>query len=825
MRTKVTLILVLLNAALFAFIFFFEREWRAERAALQVRKRVLGPESAGIDTLTLSGPGGSLRLEREPNSDLWTLTTPIRWPANTFAVSRILTQLQLLEHDTSFSLAEAERSGQTLADFGLAEPGLTLTYTAPSTIPGAPPLGGTLIIGRATAVGSRLYVRTGDRIHVINANLIANLPLTPADVLSDAVFTIPVFEVRSLNLQTSATAARLRLRREHARWMFEAPIVARASKTDTELTINDLNALRVTRFLETTAATTNDRTGLGPNALRITLEGNNRRETLLIGNPVSADAPKENNDEHTERYARLEKPLNETRRDADRPDVLFTTRVNPRLITTLNDAQTNLRDKNILDLETRDIVALTLSAPAIPSAPEITLQHIEGSTPDTGWQLLRRDPSPASSAATTTTPADSPRVARLVQDITLLQAQRFVNDAPSKADLETYGFNLPERILTLTLAPPVGSIAASPGTLPATGTLVLEFGRSAAADRSLYARLVGQPFIYEVSPEIANLPVDPLAYRERTLQILPASTPLARLTLTTADGDKTIYDRTLAPGETWDKALAAEPEARRAALTQLLAQVPRIEARAITRERFARTVTVNGRERPWAWRLDLTPGTPGSLPNTPPSPSPAGAPPPPLPPSRSSLPNAQEAPPSSSAPPPPASTSSLRPRKPSSTPSGRSFTPTATPALTATRPSRLRPLPLSLGPPKSCQPRPHQPPPPRTKASNRRHYPQKHPHPSRIPSFRTPRYENSTPSLRFPRHIVPCACVRARVRLRGPVRTPCRRARHQRPKHPDHQRRRQAERLPIHQPHRVFRRPRQPRPPKSPLLFFNGRQH
>lgn len=612
MRTKVTLILILLNAVLFGFIFFFEREWRAERAALQVRKRVLGPESSGIDTLTLSGANGSLRLEREPNSDLWMLTRPIRWPANTFAVSRILTQLQLLEHETSFPIAEAEHSGQTLADFGLAEPGLTLTYTTPSTTPGAPPLGGTLLIGRTAAGGNNLYVRSGDRIHVVNSNLLTNLPLTPADVLSDAVFTIPVFEVRSLNLQTNANASRLRLRREHSRWMFEAPIVARASKTETELTINDLNALRVVRFLDAAPA---DRTGLGANALRITLEGNNRRETLLIGNPVSAEAPKEG--ELIERYARLEKPV-EDRREADRPDVLFTARVNPRLIATLNDAQTNLRDKNILDLETREIVSLALAAPAIPSSAEITLQHIEGSAADVGWQLLRRDATPA-----TTVPADSPRVARIVQDITLLQARRFVNDAPSKADLEAYGFNLPERTLTLTLSAAVGTVSATPGSLP----LVVEFGRSIAADRALYARVIGQPFVYEVSPEILQtLPVDPLAYRERTLQILPANLPLVRLSLTSADGATTIYDHTLAPDETWEKVFASEPGPRREALSQLLAQVSRIEARAINRDRFARTITVNGRERPWAWRLDLTPGAPGSLPSAPP---PAGAPPPP----------------------------------------------------------------------------------------------------------------------------------------------------------------------------------------------------
>ncbi|MEY3773465.1 MAG: hypothetical protein RLZZ129_245, partial [Verrucomicrobiota bacterium] len=41
MRTKVTLVLVFLNVALFFFIFNFERHWRTERASLEARRRVL----------------------------------------------------------------------------------------------------------------------------------------------------------------------------------------------------------------------------------------------------------------------------------------------------------------------------------------------------------------------------------------------------------------------------------------------------------------------------------------------------------------------------------------------------------------------------------------------------------------------------------------------------------------------------------------------------------------------------------------------------------------------------------------------------------------
>ncbi len=72
MRTKVTLVLVFLNVALFAYIFRFERAWRTEAASREARRRVLGPEAARITTLEVEAPGGGYRLVRE--RDAWFLT-------------------------------------------------------------------------------------------------------------------------------------------------------------------------------------------------------------------------------------------------------------------------------------------------------------------------------------------------------------------------------------------------------------------------------------------------------------------------------------------------------------------------------------------------------------------------------------------------------------------------------------------------------------------------------------------------------------------------------------------------------------------------------
>eukprot|EP01034_Spumella_vulgaris_P015987 gene15987-20424_t len=129
MRTKVTLVLLFLNVALFFFIFKFERNWRTERASLEARHRVLGAEAADIRTLVVKNPAGTVYALKR-TGETWQLTAPLDWPANPAAVSLIVNDLQFLKDETSFAVADLKANGQSLADYGLEKPKLTVTFTA-----------------------------------------------------------------------------------------------------------------------------------------------------------------------------------------------------------------------------------------------------------------------------------------------------------------------------------------------------------------------------------------------------------------------------------------------------------------------------------------------------------------------------------------------------------------------------------------------------------------------------------------------------------------------------------------------------------------------
>ncbi|HXC01152.1 MAG TPA: DUF4340 domain-containing protein [Opitutaceae bacterium] len=589
MRTKITLVLLFLNVAVFAFIFYIEPHLITEESLRQTSNHVLGPEAANIIALEISSRASPSPIRIEKNGDAWLLSQPAGWPANLNAVSRILTALQTLEHDTSFLVADIVKNGQTLADYGLDQPQLTITFTS-GTDSTQPAQTYTLRIGAETRIGNHLYVLSpdGTRIHVVDRSLADSLTL-PLDQLRDnALFTIPVFEARALRLQI--TGPPVAIHRDGDRWLFESPILARADKSATELALKDLTTLVAQSFLD--ARESDDRTGLATPALRITVDGNNRRETLILGNPVTP-APAGSAPTDTLFYAKMD----------DKPAV-FTVSFPNYLFQNLRNAQEILREKRFVDFDPRNVTAITLDA---PNAPELTLQRLEApaaTSDNSRWQIVQHSPG----AGPQTQPADPAVVQRLLENLALLSAQKFVSDAPSGSDLESLGFNRPEREITLVLAP---SGAPATALSPPPPALTLQLGLG--SDASVYAKISGVDSIYAVDPSILTAtPVATHAYRDRLLLDLLAGEQITGLKLTRLTDKTVLFEKSLAaPADntkpaTWDAALASEPPDRRAALQALLAALHTLRAKDFVLDEFPSTVPAGGENRPWSYQLDTT---------------------------------------------------------------------------------------------------------------------------------------------------------------------------------------------------------------------------
>lgn len=583
MRSKVTVVLLFLNVLLFYYIFHYEQKWQAERAQLEARKRVLGPEAATIEKFSRRSPTAPT-LAAEKRADGWWLTQPLEWPANPNAIARVVSDLQFLEHVTSFSVADVVKGNRTLADYGLAEPAMTFTFTS----------GGkdyALQVGDRTEIGNRLYLLSpdGERIHVVAQTFADSLNLTLDQLRSASVFTVPVFEVRSLAVQTAPPAnLKIRLRREGPRWLLEAPILARANKPAVEGAIAALNSLPALRFIETRDPDAG-RTGLDTPQLRLTLEGNSRRETLLLGAPVRpapADAAPAGASPTVELFAKFE----------EKPAV-FVTSLPTKLLEDLRRAQEEFRDPHVLDFEPAAVTALTLTT---PNQPEFNLQRLEATQSAEAWQLVVRQ---GGGQAPQTLPADPAVVQELIARLRDLSVLRFVSDAPTATDLENFGFNRPELEIALALS----SGGGPRGTEPATTTL--QIGARPGERATIYARIANSPFVYQIEPSLLeDVPVTARHFRQRLLRELPEGTRVTGLTLTELSSGTALVRKSAPPeGALTPEAISAdEPENRRAALQTLLAQVRTLRAKNYPAAPFADTgIELNGSPTPWRYRLDV----------------------------------------------------------------------------------------------------------------------------------------------------------------------------------------------------------------------------
>lgn len=405
------------------------------------------------------------------------------------------------------------------------------------------------------------------------------------------------------------SSTRVALHRDGLRWTFDTPIVARASKNAVEEAINALRALHTNTFI------TDNPSGALPSAAptyRITIEGNNRRETLILGTPVppTATTPRPASSSQpspsipegsTDYYAQIEGRA-----------ALFTLTVPTTLLDVLDAAQVKLREKRVLDFDPRAVTAITLRALNAAGQPTLTLQRLEApanSVDAAAWQIIRTN---AGAAAPQTLPADRTAVQRLLEQLTLLSANEiggFASDAPTAADLENWGFARPEREITLTLARPAA--AAQPSTLSAQppAQLVLQLGLASQRDNNAYARVTGAAFVYAVNSDILRLetPVTPAAWRERTLRELPAGARITALKLTDLVTKQPVVEVTL------DDAGNLKPDTAKAKpLAVVLAAVRTLRAKSFPQEGFTEKVPLLGEDRSWRYRLDATLSLPGA---------------------------------------------------------------------------------------------------------------------------------------------------------------------------------------------------------------------
>ncbi|KAF0094206.1 MAG: hypothetical protein E1N59_2097 [Puniceicoccaceae bacterium 5H] len=559
MRFRLTIFLLIANVVVLSTILLLEQRGEVVSAE-SIHRRVLPVGFIEqLDRLELSGEQAEETWALSERDRSWWVDSPVNWPANRFALERLLDQLLHLRWETRFSLHELESSGRSLSEYGLEPARATLTLTTPNDQI-------ELHIGSPTELGAKLYLQISgeDEVLVVDRQLLASLFLDLDSLVDHRVLQIHPSEVRLLSIQQNGI--RVRLRAQQGEWMLEAPVQAPAEEVAVRRAIEALYQMQAVDFVPARLS----EQGLDNPELRIALESAQRNQSLLIGNEVPGETlPKR-------RFAKLE----------DR-EAVFT--VQADTFDLVASAQESLRQKRLFTFEPRNLNTVEIRL----DEQKTTLQKLENGT----WQVLFDQPVDGLQSS----PADPEILADVIDALEELEAVSFVTDAPAEADLQRFGLQQPQRIVTLRREGQEEPLVLRLGTL--------------ADDRNvIYAQTNQAATVYQVRPSILyTLPLSPLHYRDRTVQQLPASVEIRRMRLVQDANDAVVFERELGDAASWQALEVLEDEPDRTLIETLRNQFRSFEVRSYLRRGFQKPFQLDAETViPWDFRLEADVTQPGS---------------------------------------------------------------------------------------------------------------------------------------------------------------------------------------------------------------------
>ncbi len=597
MRIRFTLFLLVANLAVFGLIWNNARE----------RNRELPPAElvfpVNADRITLSAaddPDASYTLVRKAGR--WSLSKPFDWPANAWAVQKMLDELRFVSREGGFTLEEASAAyATTAASYGLDKPRYTLTVSADG-------VDTAVKIGSLTPDGNAVFLLSPDGKTVLPTprSVLAALARPAADLRQPEVFSVQPFEVNSIAITLADRGQETRIGLARTRretpgrepefvWRFETPV---ASDADTPVVDKELAALAELKFVRFLAGTGDlqEKSGLATPAMRLALEGNGRRQTLLVGS-------RDTESKTPHRYAKFE----------DNP-AIFT--IPAEALRPWESVLREMREHRFMRFDPALLSGVTIHS----GGRSLVLHRLDApaAKPATAGAPLRaewRMPVVPGSTATVALPVDADRLAALQGALLNLTARdfavpvsvpeekrslcsAFVTDEPTPAQLSDWGFSSPVRKVDL---------AFLDGT---KRTLVI--AAPAIPGTPFHAKLAGSPSIYSIAPAVLEtLSVRPDAYRSRTLFSMPAGARLASIKITELGTGKTLLDERK-PDDVpdWGSWLESRPKRERDEVATLADRCRELRADRFLESPFSsdyRHEAGDGREaEPWRYRIEWT---------------------------------------------------------------------------------------------------------------------------------------------------------------------------------------------------------------------------
>ena len=485
---RLTFILLILNGFAFIGLFLLSNAQFKSNQDSQNLNFTIQEFTRDLDRINISGTELEETIQLTLDGQEWNLDLPIQWPANNFTVTQIIHQLNLLSAEARFSLNEILQANQSLSEFGLTEPVLSIELSN-----GGKAL--QILLGETTPLGNKLYLYLPQKemIYVVANRLFQSQLLSLNNLRQKEIINIPNFEVEALNYQVrtssedrlSNLSVRIEKNLSDNTWYFNAPSKAQADTNLVNQTIRELTTAQVKKFIPPEILDS-EMLGFKNPYMKLTLEGNKRRTTLILGNSLSEQ------NETKRYYAKLENNPSVFTVDAEDFD---------RFV----EAHKALREKNFIDLN----LAAISSIDVFDERNQTKLQRLENNQ----WQVLSLDQNTSRQSVQ----ADSAIVDRFLKSLARLRAVDFFSDNSSKESLSALGFD--RALLTIKLFDKEANM------------LHLKAVAHPSNDALLLVNLEDSTSIYSVEKThfLENFNASLLFYKTRVIEKLPKAARITKL--------------------------------------------------------------------------------------------------------------------------------------------------------------------------------------------------------------------------------------------------------------------------------------------------------
>jgi len=478
MKWKTTLVLFVIAAGVFAYLFFVERNRPGTEEATRQAQNVVNFSRDKVNGIVIQNGDDQIDIRRRDHK--WRLEIPIKDQADGSVVNSLLLDLENWQKDAAISAKEMEADKNKLADYGLANPKLRLKLIGPDTPP-------EIFFGKDAALEGKMYVRFGNSKETFLANQSVKKAIDkkPEDFRDRKLTDLIMAQVVRVVLKTSAGEMELQKKGDH--WDILKPLHTRADDQKVSDLIAQVTTARIQQFVA------DDRGDLHPYGLAEP----HGSLTLFAQDDKSAGRTDSSRGEQGQ-ILQIGGPATAGEKEKDQVYVRFSPRgfvytLPKKIEEILNSRPNDLRDRHLVRIDTKILDRLTIDAPG------------KGKTvfarKDENWTIASRNNAPANSG----------EVRRLIDRLQNEQVTKFVEDVAS--NLPKYGLEKPQLIVTFSSFASENTAETKAGEQPFAS---VAFGK--VEGENVYARVGDEPFVVAVHRNLLDqIFTDPLQWQELSI--------------------------------------------------------------------------------------------------------------------------------------------------------------------------------------------------------------------------------------------------------------------------------------------------------------------